>query len=77
MAWHIAQTSKPKMLHINGNIHSDGNNGIITYLRKYAPKKIIITLRTVRQEDITFLDDTYKGLADYYLCVPEDMTNTY
>lgn len=77
MAWHIAQTSTPKMLHINGNIHTDGNSGIITYLRKYAPKKKIITLRTVRQEDITFLDDTYKGLADYYLCVPEDMTNTY
>lgn len=77
MAWHIAQTKKPKILHINGNMHSDANSGIISYLKIYAPQKKIITIRTVQQEDITTLDETYKGLADFYICIPEDMTTTY
>lgn len=77
MAWHIAQSAKPKMLHINGNIHSDGHQGIVAYLAKYAPEKKTITIRAVRQEDISALDEAYKGLADFYICVPEDMTASY
>ena len=77
MAWHIAQHARKKVLHVNGNIHSDGQAGIVTYLRQYAPGKKIITVRAVRQEDITRLDETYLGLADYYLCIPEDMSMSY
>ncbi len=77
MAWHIAQHAQKKVLHVNGNIHSDGQAGIVTYLRQYAPGKKIITVRAVRQEDITRLDETYLGLADYYLCIPEDMSMSY
>ena len=28
-----------------------------------------------RQE--VHLDETYQGIADYYICVPEDMTTSY
>lgn len=77
MAWHIAQHAQKKVLHVNGNIHSDGQAGIVTYLRQYAPGKKIITVRAVRQEDITRLDEAYLGLADYYLCIPEDMSMSY
>lgn len=77
MAWHIAQHAQKKVLHVNGNIHSDGQAGIVTYLRQYAPGKKIITVRAVRQEDITRLDETYLGLANYYLCIPEDMSMSY
>ncbi len=77
MAWHIAQHARKKVLHVNGNIHSDGQAGIVTYLRQYAPGKKIVTVRAVRQEDITRLDETYLGLADYYLCIPEDMSMSY
>ena len=77
MAWHIAQHAQKKVLHVNGNIHSDGQAGIVTYLRQYAPGKKIITVRAVRQEDITQLDETYLGLANYYLCIPEDMSMSY
>lgn len=77
MAWHIAQHARKKVLHVNGNIHSDGQAGIVTYLRQYALGKKIITVRAVRQEDVTRLDETYLGLADYYLCIPEDMSMSY
>ena len=77
MAWHIAQHAQKKVLHVNGNIHSDGQAGIVTYLRQYAPGKKIITVRAMRQEDITRLDETYLGLANYYLCIPEDMSMSY
>lgn len=79
MAWNIARMvneGRP-VIHFNGNIHSDGQSGILTYLRHYAPGARTCTLRSVRQDDIRQLDDAYKGLADFYLVVPEDMTMTY
>lgn len=79
MAWSIsqAQMKQKKMLHINGNIHSDNHAGIIEYLRQYTSNVKIATVRCVRQEDVSKLDSTYISLADFYICVPEDMTMTY
>lgn len=77
MAWSIANNLQEKFMHFNGNFHSDGRNGIIPYLLKYKPGVSYAVVRAVRQEDISKLDDTFKGLADYYICVPEDMTTSY
>ncbi len=77
MAWNIAKHAQEKLLHINGNIHSDAKEGILTYLRQYAPHKKVITVRAVRQENISKLEDAYRGLANYYICIPEDMAMSY
>lgn len=79
MAWHIAQALKggKPMVHFNGNIHTDSGEGIVTYLKQYAPKATFKTIRAVRQEGIDQLDSTYLGLADFYICVPEDMSMSY
>ncbi len=79
MAWHIAKAMKTSkhMVHFNGTFHSDGHNGIITYLNQYRPGTKVCLIRAVRQEDLSELEEDYKGLADFYICIPEDMTMSY
>jgi FAD synthase len=43
----------------------------------YRPGTTIKTVCSVRQESIDQLDEENKGRADFYICVPEDMTSTY
>ena len=77
MGWFIAHNIKDKFLHFNGNYHSDFKGGIIPYLLQYRPGTTIKTVCSVRQESIDQLDEENKGRADFYICVPEDMTSTY
>ena len=77
MAWRIAQNLPGKLIHFNGNFHSDSRGGIIPYLLTYKPGVRYVVVRAVRQEDISHLDEAYQGIADYYICVPEDMTTSY
>lgn len=64
-------------LHFNGSYHSDNYQGIFWYLNKYRPGLSIKTISTVKQSDTGKLMDENKGLADYIIVVPEDMTTTY
>lgn len=80
MAWNIARTLKQhggRMIHFNGSFHSDSRNGIIPYLMQYRPGTSVCTIRSIRQEDITSLDEDYLGLADFYIVIPEDMSMSY
>ena len=77
MAWRIAENLPGKLIHFNGNFHSDSRGGIIPYLLTYKPGVRYVVVRAVRQEDISHLDEAYQGIADYYICVPEDMTTSY
>lgn len=79
MAWNIARWLKQgyKLIHFNGNYHTAAGEGILTYLRQYAPKAHCKTIYAVRQEDITSLEEDYLGQGDYYICVTEDMTTSY
>ena len=77
MGWFIAHNMKDKFLHINGNYHSDFKGGIIPYLLRYRPGTKVVTVTSVRQESIHQLDEENKDRADFYICVPEDMVNSY
>ncbi|MDE7378531.1 MAG: ChaN family lipoprotein [Paraprevotella sp.] len=77
MAWFIARNLKHKFLHINGRYHSDSRDGIIPYLLKYRPGTTIGIITTIRQESVEQLDEENLGLADFYICVPEDMVTSY
>ncbi len=41
------------------------------------PDLKIATITTVEQADVTKLESKNKNLADYILCVDENMTRTY
>ena len=79
MGWFIAQNLKKgeQMIHFNGTYHSDARNVIIPYLLEYRPKTTISTIRAVRQEEIDKIEEDYLGLADFYICITEDMNMSY
>jgi uncharacterized iron-regulated protein len=63
--------------HINGAYHSNHYAGIVWYLKKKNPELRILTISSVEQEKIETTDNENKGLADYLICIPEDMTKSY
>ncbi len=79
MGWFIARNLKEggHFLHFNGNYHSDFKGGIIPYLERYRPGTRVATIASVRQTEIDRLAEEQYGRADFYICVPEEMTNTY
>lgn len=79
MAYFILKYYTPGSLfiHYNGSYHSQNHEGIVWYLKKNKPELKIATITTVSQKDIHHLLDENKKLADFIICVDEDMTNTY
>ncbi|MEZ5082338.1 MAG: ChaN family lipoprotein [Bacteroidales bacterium] len=64
-------------IHYNGAYHSNDFEGIVWYLKQENPRLNILTISTVEQDTITDLNEDFKNLADFILCVPTDMTKTY
>jgi uncharacterized iron-regulated protein len=64
-------------LHFDGAYHSNNDEGIVWFIKKAKPNMRIITISTVEQEKIDDLADENKGLADFIIVVPDEMTKTY
>lgn len=79
MAYFILENwQKGKLFyHFNGSFHSDNHQGICWYISQGNPDIKMITISTVLQDNISFLSEDNKGIADFIICVPEDMTSTY
>lgn len=79
MAHFIIQNLKKGslMLHFNGRYHSDHHEGIVWYVKKYAPETRMKTISTVKHAEVTEFKKEYKGVADYVIVVNEQVTNTY
>ncbi len=77
MAHFILKNKGSSFLHVNGSYHSQNQEGILWYLKRADPKLKIIVLQTVEQKEIKELEDSNKGLADFIICIPADMTKTY
>ncbi len=79
MGHFIVQNLRPGMLmlHFNGRYHSDNREGIVWYVKQYAPERQIKTISTVLQADVTQMDKDHIDVADYIIVVNEDVTATY
>ncbi|MCG8320099.1 MAG: ChaN family lipoprotein [Cytophagales bacterium] len=66
-----------KIIHYNGSYHSQNREGIVWYVNQSAPSLAVKTIQVVEQKEIKKLDEKNNGLADFVICVPEDMTKTY
>lgn len=64
-------------IHYNGAYHSNNYEGILWYLKQKNNQLNYKTITTVLQKDINKLEDENIKLADYIICVDEDMTTTY
>ncbi|MBF9143410.1 ChaN family lipoprotein [Hymenobacter properus] len=77
---HFIQVSRQPgqtLLHFNGSYHSDHHDGIVAYLRQYAPKLRVKTLSVVTQEQLPTLDKEQVNIADFVVVVPADAPKTY
>ena len=64
-------------IHYNGAYHSDNYQGILWYLKLLNRKLKYSTITTVSQADVNKLLAENKGIADFIICVDEDMTSTH
>lgn len=78
MAYNILKNWAPGkvFIHYNGAYHSDNFESINWYLKKQNPGLKIVTITTVLQKEVEKLDDTNTGIADFTICVPDNMTST-
>ncbi|MCK3682611.1 ChaN family lipoprotein [Maribellus sp. YY47] len=65
-----------KLLHYHGAYHSQNFESIYWYLKQYKPELRIVTIHCVTQNDISELEKDNTGLADFTICIDEDMTRT-
>lgn len=79
MAYFIMKNWKKNsiFLHFNGAYHSNNYESIYWYLKNKNKKMNILTLSTVEQEKVQELNESNIGLADFIICVPENMTKTH
>lgn len=81
MAWTISQAfvENPDsyFLHFHGSFHSDHYGGIIPFLMQYNSRLSAATISCCRQKDLSQLEEEHIGKADFIICIPEDMVNSY
>ncbi|MFN8673306.1 MAG: ChaN family lipoprotein [Candidatus Sericytochromatia bacterium] len=79
MAFFINKNLKPNytFIHYNGTYHSNNFEGIYWYLKKENSNLKIMTISSVEQEEIDKLEEKNLNLADFTLCITDDMTKTY
>lgn len=79
MAHFILQNYKEGslFLHYNGAYHSNNYEGILWYLQLERPNLKYGTISTVTQENVHKLEEENKNLADFIICVNQNMTTTY
>ena len=79
MAHFILQnyTEGSLFLHYNGAYHSNDYEGILWYLQLQRPDLDYGTISTVTQENVHKLEDENENLADFIICVDQNMTTTY
>jgi uncharacterized iron-regulated protein len=66
-----------QFIHFNGSYHSDNYEAILWYLKKLNPNLKYVTITTVSQNYTHELYDDNKGIADYTICVDNNMTTSY
>lgn len=79
MAYFISRNLKENSLfiHFNGTYHSNNHGSIVYYLKRNFPELKILTVSTVEQAQVSTLSEENKNLADFIVCIDEDMTKTY
>ena len=64
-------------IHYNGAFHSNKYEGILWYLKRDREDITYSTITTVSQENVNRLLAENRELADFIICVDENMTTTY
>ncbi len=71
------RTENGLFLHFNGTYHTNNQEGIVWYIRQQQPEVEVGTISTVQQDETGSLSQKHRGLADFVLVVPSNMTKTH
>ncbi len=79
MAYFILKNYKKNhtFIHYNGAFHSDKYEGILWYLKSQNKNLNYGTISTVVQDNVNALEKENKHIADFIICVNNNMTTTY
>lgn len=79
MGYSIAEHVKKgeRVYFLNGAFHSDFHQGIMWYVKQYAPGTKVGTITTVSQKDVRKLQKEHLNRADFIIVVNETMTSTH
>jgi uncharacterized iron-regulated protein len=69
-------TEGKTMFHLNGSYHSNNFQGIVWHLQHQNKHLKIMTIATVLQPEIDEVSDENLDIANYIICIPENMTRT-
>ena len=69
-------TAGKTMFHFNGSYHSENFEGIVWHLLQQNADLKIMTISTVQQAEIDTLEEENVNIANYIVCIPENMTRT-
>lgn len=70
-------TESTIFFHLNGAYHTDRYEGILSFLMPKIDRSKILTISTVSQSNVKGLERKNLDLADFVICVDEDMTLTH
>ena len=70
-------SAEQTFIHYNGAYHSNNYEGILWFLKQAKPDYKYSTISTVSQANVSKLEEVNKGLADFIICVDENMTSTH
>lgn len=74
----IENTNKSTVFfHLNGAYHTNRYEGILSFLIPRIDRKKVLTISTVSQSNVNELEQKNLDLADFVICVDEDMTLTH
>ena len=66
-----------QIIHYNGTYHSNNYQSIYWYLKQANPDLKIVTIAAVQQTDLKKLEKENKGLADFIIATPPNLTKTH
>ncbi len=73
----LNRTQQTTFLHLNGSYHSDNYEGIYWFIQQSSPETSVKTISCVAQQDISQLETKHRGISDFIIVLPSDMTKTY
>ncbi len=65
-----------KFIHFDGSKHSDHHEGIVWHIKQTRPDLKILVIASTEQSTVDTLETDNKGLGDFILVTPDDMTKT-
>jgi uncharacterized iron-regulated protein len=66
-----------QIIHYNGTYHSNNYQSIYWYLKQANPNLKIVTIAAVEQSNLKKLEKENKGLADFIIVTPPNLTKTH